>query len=104
MDNKYFIEPSKVPVDYDPMRLWSKTGAMDPDNGVFHPYLEKLGIDNWQFDYGKGLVITQAAGVNLSMPIDIDETGQFEMFLRFLKNQEGGMINVYLDNKLLKSN
>jgi hypothetical protein len=101
VDNKYIIEPSKVPVDYDPMGTWSKTGAMDPDNGVFHPYLENLGIDNWQFDYGKGLAITQAAGVNLSIPVNIDQTGQFEMFLRFLKNQEGGMINIYLDDILL---
>ena len=67
------IEPSSVAVNYDPMKLWSKSGAMDPDNGVFHPYLENRGIDNWQFD----------------------------MFLRFLKNQEGGMINIYLDNKLI---
>jgi hypothetical protein len=47
------IEPSSVAVNYDPMKLWSKSGAMDPDNGVFHPYLENRGIDNWQFDYGK---------------------------------------------------
>ena len=101
LDSRYFIEPSKMVVDYDPMRLWSKTGTMDPDNGAFHPYLERLGIDNWQFDYGKGLVITQSAGANLSMPMDISENGQYDLFLRYLKNQEGGIINVYLDNRLL---
>jgi hypothetical protein len=101
VDDKYIIEPAKVAVDYDPMRMWSKSGAMDPDNGVFHPYLENRGIDNWQFDYGKGLVITQSTGANLSMPVNINETGQYDIILRFLKNQEGGMINVYLDNKLL---
>ena len=102
VDNEYIIEPSKASIDYDPMKKWSKTGATDPDNGVFHPYLKNRGIDNWQFDYGKGLVMTQAAGVNLSMPVEIKNSGQFDMFLRFLKNQEGGMINVYLDKKLLK--
>jgi hypothetical protein len=102
VDNKDIVEPAKESVGYDPMKKWSKTGATDPDNGVFHPYLKNRGIDNWQFDYGKGLVMTQAAGVNLSMPIEIKNSGQFDIFLRFLKNQEGGMINVYLDNKLLK--
>jgi hypothetical protein len=102
VDNKYIVEPAKASVGYDPMKKWSKTGATDPDNGVFHPYLENRGINNWQFDYGKGLVMTQAAGVNLSMPVEIKNSGQFDIFLRFLKNQEGGMINVYLDNKLLK--
>ena len=102
VDNKYIVEPSKASIDYDPMRMWSKTGAMDPDNGVFHPYLENRGIDNWQFDYGKGLVITQATGVNLSMPMEIGKLDNIDIFLRYLKNQEGGMINVYLDNKLLK--
>jgi hypothetical protein len=101
VDKKYIIEPSTVSIDYDPMRLWSKTGAMDPDNGLFHPYLENRGIDTWQFDYGKGLVMTQATGANLSIPVPINETGQYDMFVRFLKNREGGMINVYLDDKLL---
>jgi hypothetical protein len=102
VDSKYIFEPSNVPINYDPMRLWSKAGAMDPDFGLFHPYLEHLGIDNWQFDYGKGLVITQAAGTNLSIPINVQETGQYDIFLRFLKNQRGGVINVYLDEKLLQ--
>ena len=101
LDSKYIIDPSKVPVNYDPTRLWSKAGAMDPDFGHFHPYLEHLGIENWQFDYRKGLVITQAVGANVSVPMEIPKTGQYDIFLRFLKNQRGGIINVYLDNRLI---
>ena len=101
LSSRYIIEPSKASVDYDPMRLWSKTGTMDPDNGVFHPYLKLRGINNWQFDYGKGLVITQSVGANLTIPLDISKNGSYDLFLRYLKNQEGGIINVYLDNRLL---
>ena len=49
-----------------------KARSRDPIHAAFHPYLKNLGIDNWDFDYGKGLVITQASGANISIPIEIE--------------------------------
>lgn len=102
IESKYMIDLSKFSVNHNPLRVWSKAGATDPIYGFFHSHQKKLGIDNWQFDYGRGLVITQATGANLSVPIDIAEDGEYDVFLRFLKNQKGGIINVYLDNQFVR--
>lgn len=101
LEDKYILAPYEKTNRHEPTKVWSKAGSNDPGNAWFTPYLEDLGMQNWDFDYGKGLVITQAMGANLSMPFHLAETGQYDIFVRFLKNQKGGIINVYLDNKLL---
>jgi hypothetical protein len=101
VDEKYILQPFAATNRYEPIKAWSKSGATDPDFGNFHPHLNRLGIQNWEFDYGKGLVITQAMGAKLSFPAEIQESGEFDLFLRYLKNQKGGTIKVYLDNKLI---
>lgn len=101
VDDNYIVQPFAAANRYEPLKVWSKSGATDPDFGNFHPHLEGLGIKNWEFDYGKGLVITQAAGAKISLPVEIGESGDYDIFLRYLKNQKGGIIKVYFDNKLI---
>jgi hypothetical protein len=71
-------------------------------NGEFHSHLQHLGIRNWEFDYGKGLVITQAIGAKLSIPVELFESGEYEIFLRYMKNPKGGPVKVYFDNELIR--
>jgi hypothetical protein len=110
IDDKYIIAPFDATIRHDPGELWSRSRARDPTHAEFHPYLEKLGIENWEFDYGKGLVITKAMGAKLSIPLEIgnenktinSKDNNFYLFMRYLKNQKGGSIKIYIDNALVK--
>jgi hypothetical protein len=102
LDDKYILKPYEETNRHEPNKVWSKAGSNDPGNAWFTPYVEDLGMQNWDFDYGKGLVITNAMGARLSMPVHLSETDQYDIFIRHLKNPKGGIINVYLDNKLIK--
>lgn len=86
---------------HDPVHSWSKSGALDPVNRYYHPYLESFGIKSWAFDFGKGLAITQRTGANLSIPIQLAEDTQYQGFLRYLENQRGGTLRIYLDGQIL---
>jgi hypothetical protein len=98
-DRMHLAEPFLSADRYDPTKTWSKAGATDPDFGLFHPQIESLGVRNWQFDYGKGLVITQAAGAQMLSPFEIKESGNYDVFIRYLNSQKGGLIKIGLDNK-----
>ena len=87
--------------NHDPMHKWSKSGAIDPVDRYYHPYLERFGFNNWAFDFGKGLAITQRTGANLSIPIQLTEDTQYQGFLRYLENQRGGTLRIYLDGQIL---
>lgn len=112
VDYKYLIAPFVATDRHDPQKVWSKSGVRDPTNAEFHPDLKNLGIENWDFDYGKGLVITKAPYANLSIPIvaenyNTDNNGSsndntFQLYMRYFKNQKGGPLNVLLDGKLIK--
>jgi hypothetical protein len=108
----HFISEKQViaPFDYtnhhDPSSLWSKAATNDPLHGEWHSYLEQNGIDNWDFDYGKGLVFTWATSrpegnpdqVSLELPFTVSETGEYVFLTRLFQNQQGGEIQVQLDN------
>jgi hypothetical protein len=102
IEDKYVTAPIDATNIHDPSRVWSKSGSSDPNGGEFHPYLRDLGIDNWDFDYGKGLVITKAAGAKLSIPFKVEDTGNHDIFFRYMKSQKGGQIKIDLDGKLMK--
>jgi len=55
------ISPFSILERHNPSLVWSKATTEDPLHGDWHPYLNKFGIENWDFDYGKGLVFTWAA-------------------------------------------
>jgi hypothetical protein len=109
VDDKYVIAPFDNTFRNDPSHVWSRVRATDPIHAPFHPYLKDLGIENWDFDYGKGLVVTQASGANISIPIEIEDKDKnnvskdstYDLFMRYFKNQKGGPIKVYLDDKLV---
>jgi hypothetical protein len=108
VDNKYVIEPFDATNHHDPPVFWSKTATNDPGNAHFTPVLDSLGISNWDFDYGKGLVMTTAVGTNLSIPVTLQDDGaqsaksdKLSLYMRYLENQKGGLIKIYFDGKLV---
>jgi hypothetical protein len=101
VDDMYVIKPYDATIHHEPSKLWSRAGTMDPLHGDFHPYLNDLGIQNWDFDYGDGVVITKAMGTKLDIPLDIKDTESYDLFIRDLKSQKGGQMKIYLDNNLI---
>jgi hypothetical protein len=108
IDDKYIVAPTSSTSHDDPSNVWSKSGTEDPVNADFHSRLNNLGIANWGFDFGKGLVTTKAMGENISIPIVIKDQKEstksedtFYLFMRYLKNQKGGLLKVYFDGKLV---
>ena len=84
---------------YDPEKYWSFGTFTGGWLKRFIPYLKKFSIENWQSDYGYGLVFTWAKNTNLTIPFKVDKTDNYKLFVRYFENQKGGEIKVYLDGK-----
>ena len=97
----YFVKPYDATIHHEPSKLWSKAGALDPLHGDYHPYLSDLGIQNWDFDYGNGLVITKAMGAKIHIPMNVKNSENYDLFIRYLESQKGGQIKIYLDDVLI---
>jgi len=72
----------------NPSIAWSLGYTHEPLHGPWHSYLEKFGIENWQSDYGKGLVFTWAPTQLISSEInplegDISYRFNFENSINF---------------------
>ncbi|MBO3842785.1 MAG: hypothetical protein FGF48_10300, partial [Candidatus Brockarchaeota archaeon] len=96
---KYVISPFGYTNNHNPSKLWSKAGTNDPLHGPWHPYLERRGIDNWDFDYGRGLVFTWATLCTLEIPFTLKETDEYVFLARLFQNQQAGKIGIQLDDK-----
>ena len=98
------IAPYIFSLTNKPDRGWAKASVDDPLHGTWHPYIEGLKIENWQFDYGKGLVFTWIPNVELKMLLDVEESGIYRVFVRYFENKEGGAIKIYLDGDYIQIN
>jgi hypothetical protein len=59
-DTDYLIKTFDATENHNPSKLWSKAVTSDPLHGEWHPYLKQKEMENWEFDYGQGLVFTWA--------------------------------------------
>ena len=106
ISNKQVIAPFDYTNHHNPSKVWSKAGTDDPLHGEWHSYLEENGIDNWDLDYGEGLVFTWAPSeleenqdpVTLDASFEVPEAGEYVFLVRLFRNQEGGEIQVQIDN------
>ena len=99
------VSPFDKAYVWGPWKSWSRASTSDPLHGSWHPYLEERDIENWDFDYGKGLVFTWAAlrlkeePATLEVQFQIRETDDYVFLTRYFQNQQGGKIRIQLDNK-----
>jgi hypothetical protein len=103
------VAPFDYTIKNSPSQVWSKSTAKDLTHAEFHLYIQQLKIRNWDLDLGRGLVVTKAFGANISLPFEIpnnkDESTPdniYNLYARVLKGEKGGIIKVYIDNKLVK--
>jgi len=100
VEESYLISPFDYTNHYNPGWVWSKARISDPPNGKWHPYLNLYNIDNWDFDYNKGIAFTLANNTALNMNFKIKQAGEHVLFIRYFKNSDGGQVTVYLDGKM----
>jgi hypothetical protein len=94
--NSVIIKPFDSTKRHDPKHVWSIAGTNDPIHGPFHTYLDKLSIKNSDIDYGKGLVLTSAKD-KLEIPIKVTKSDLYNLYFRYMKNEQGGTMKIYLD-------
>lgn len=106
LDKKYVISPGDYTNHGGITEFWSKDSALSRGFYKFHFYATTLGIQNWNFDYGRGLAMAETVGANLTMPISIESTGatddnnnEYQIFMRYFMNQKGGSLKVLIDGK-----
>ena len=99
-ENSTVVKPFEYTKSHSPNYVWSRAGTDDPAYAPFHKYLDVFGIRNSDLDYGQGLVFTSAKDV-LRVPLQIQDSGAYDVYLRYLKNEEGGTMKVYLENRLI---
>ncbi|MCD4665497.1 MAG: energy-coupling factor transporter transmembrane protein EcfT [Bacteroidales bacterium] len=76
LEDRYVIKPFDAIIHHNPSEIWSKAGTGDPLHGPWHSYLEKRNIENWEFDYGKGLIFTWAPSI-LEEPLPLKKEDIF---------------------------
>ena len=101
-NNSTLVEPFTTTRNHQPSKVWSAARTNDPLHGPFHVHLEKFGINNTQMDYNKGLVLTWG-GDELHMPLEVKDTTDYHLFVRYLESEAGGEMKVSLDGRTTNS-
>ena len=100
----FFLNESLVlsPFDFtrrhSPAEDWSRASLSDLSGGPFHPYLQQLGIECWDSDYDKGVVLTWAQHARLTIPFNLASSGNYSLSARIFESTAGGRVAVYLDD------
>jgi hypothetical protein len=99
-NNKYLLQPTNfVEREIKPDVKWSYyTSSSDYS---FQNQLRMKGIERWawNFDYEKGFTATWASNATLKMPFNLENSDNYQIFIRYFQNQEGGEIQVHLDSE-----
>ena len=90
---KTVVSPTRTDVS---KTKWLKVSTC---SNTWHSHLNRFNIENWQSDYGYGLVFTWVKNTNLTVSFKLDKSDNYKLFIRYFKNQKGGEMKVYLDGK-----
>ena len=96
-EDSLVIKPFEYTKSHSPNYVWSRSGTSDPAYAPFHKYLDIFGIKNSDLDYGLGLVFTSAKD-RLEIPMEVPNSGAYDVYVRYMKNEEGGTMKIYLEN------
>lgn len=95
------ISPYDGTDHHDPDSMWSKASTLDRLHANWRDYLLQRGIEGWDFDYGRGLVLTWAnstdVGSVLDLSVEVPFDGNYNISVRYLENVQGGSFVLTLD-------
>ncbi len=96
------LEPFKDVKRYDPKNSWSRNRISESGGGgSWKVYTDKREIGNWDLDYEKGFIFTENESNENTIKIyfDIDSENDYELFIRLLHSQKGGIVQLSVDDK-----
>lgn len=97
------ISPFDSTDHHDPDSMWSKASTLDRLHANWRDYLLQMGIEGWDLDYGRGLVLTWAnstdAGSVLDLSVKVPSEGNYLISTRYLENVQGGSFVLALDGE-----
>ena len=92
------LAPARFSIHNDPTRFWAFASTSDPRFGRWTAVLGSEHLQLWQFDYGRGLVYT-STNATLDMPFNVDEDGEYEIYVRYLEKSVPGAIEIAVDGR-----
>jgi len=78
---------------------WHKAGSLEPLHGEWHRVIDRSRISNWDFDFSKNLIYTSEKKIEIKVPFEIQEKGEYFLIVRYFQNNKGGRFKLTLDNK-----
>jgi hypothetical protein len=79
---------------------WTYVYNFQQISGMFRGLLidaSHLPYLGWDMDYGQHLAVTTKNKAVLTMPFRIEQDSSYSVFVRYLENQNGGLINVSIE-------
>lgn len=97
------VSPFDATNRYSPNEVFSRGRTDYALNGTFPTnYLDKLSINSRDLDFGQGVVFSLSDDI-VDVPFAVPKSGSYDILVRNVESQAGGMINVYLDGSRLGS-
>jgi hypothetical protein len=104
--NQVLVEPAKFTNSVDPENAWSPgSPEIRSQNLPLYDEIYSKSLSwSWPFDYGYGLVYTSASNAILKLQVDVAKPDNYQVFLRYLKNNAGGSFEVDIDGRTTSIN
>ena len=98
VEEEYLVKPFEW-VDHFPGTSWLKASTAGLQGGAWPFYMKNAGVENWQQDYGMGLVWTNGHKP-LDMFFGVEQDGEYHIMVRYFQSLSGhsGM-QVSLDDR-----
>lgn len=106
LDQQFFIRPYNYINSPASITTWVKASVYEPLHGEWHKTLrESIQSENWDFDYGQGLVYSIRSGEGegffptvLNLNFDVPDSGDYHLLLRQFVNNRGDLLSYRLDD------
>jgi hypothetical protein len=69
----------------------------------WHKYVRSwlLGLDRWELDRGRGIVLNRAENARMSLPLRVPQDGRYDVYVRLFRHPHGGRISVLANGQPL---
>jgi hypothetical protein len=101
VEDEYLVKPFDF-VDDVPSSRWQKASAAGLQGGPWPFYMKTAQVENWQHDYGEGLVWGNSQDP-LKIPFTVDDSGDYDIAVRYFQSLSGHSgIKISLDGEEIK--
>jgi hypothetical protein len=101
LESEYMIRPAEA-IDSNIGSKWIKASTEPIQHGYWHERVRYGMQQNWQTDYGEGLVLTSGQA-SMDMQFDIEDSGYYNILIRYFQSGSGSRgISVSMDGEIVE--